>query len=262
MNADQKFLQELNIYRNEVQSALRFLYTELAIRELGSKRKGVLGAMNTAPTFWNTILSSLQHSTFISLGRIFGTGIHNFDTLLRSIEANRNMFTKAAFTERWDVNPDKRQLDHYLQTYLKKVYEPTEQDFDELKAYFKVQRGQYHSIYYDIRQHFGHRLNVRKEDIEKPFNEVNIVEFEKFCVNLESLWEALWQQYHNGRGPILPIKRKRYSTRNILRGKEQPHRVPPSNAQYIYQARAALNLLEKGKPKPKKYGVARVLRDH
>lgn len=248
MTADQKFLNELNIYRNEVQSALRFLYTELAIREIGSKRKGVLNAMNAAPTFWNTILSSLQHSTFITLGRIFGTGRHNFNTLLRSIESNWQMFTKEAFTERWESNPDKRQVDHYLQTYLKKVYEPTPQDLDELKKYFDEQREKYHSIYYDIRQHFGHRLYVRKEDMEELFNKVNIVELEKFCVDLESLHEALWQQFHNGRGPMLPIKRKRYSTRNILKGKAQAHRVPSSNAQYIYEARDALNILKEGKP--------------
>ncbi|KND49254.1 MAG: hypothetical protein AB203_02565 [Parcubacteria bacterium C7867-008] len=219
---------------------------------MGITRKGVLEAMDRTPTFWNTVLSSLQHSTFITLGRIFGTGRHDFNKLLRSIQDNKVMFTKAAFSERWENNPDKGQLGNYLQTYLKHVYEPSQQDFDDLVAHFQKQRDQYESIYRDIRHHFGHRLYIRNEEIEKLFNAVNIVELEKFCVNLEALWDALWNQYHNGRGPMLPLKRKRYSTRNILKGKTSPYKTPPSNAQYIYEAQTALKMLEKGKPKKPK----------
>ncbi len=158
MTANQNFLDELNIFRNEVLSALRFLYTELAIHAIATTDKKVLNALNSSPTFWNTILSALQHSTFITLGRIFDTDSkHTIHTLFKLAEKNKNLFSENSFIERWHASRDRSQIDHWLPEYLKTLYVPTNEDFRKLKKFISKQRRTYEEIYRPIRHHFGHR---------------------------------------------------------------------------------------------------------
>ncbi len=248
MDTQKVFLEELNIFRNEVQSALRFLYTELTIHAKTAKNKRVLSALNSSPTFWNTILNALQHSTFITLGRIFDTkpNMHSIHTLFGIAQKNKNLFSKESFTDRWQSNEDKRTVDHYLQEYLKKVYVPNDEDFKKLKKFIAQQKRTYLDIYGPIRHHFGHKIYAKNEDVKVLFDKVKVRDLEKFCVRLENIHEAFWQLYHNGIGPMLPFKRQSYSTHNILRKKYEPLHSKPFNAQIIEDVNRALDLLKLG----------------
>lgn len=209
-SAEDKFLAELNMFRNEVLSGLKFLYTELAIHKIAGKDKEVLSAMNSSPTFWNTILNALQHSTFITLGRIFDidSDKHTIHTLFKIIEDNKSLFTKESFSERRLKNSDRSKLDQWLQEYTKNLYVPTSDDFRKLKKYIQSQKKTYQEVYAPIRHHFGHRIYIKNEEIQVLFNKVKIKDIEKFYVRLYGVHEALWQLYHNGRGPLLPIREK------------------------------------------------------
>ncbi len=248
MSAEEKFLEELNIFRNEVLYTLKFLYTELAIHEIASKDKKVLKALNYSPTFWNTILSSLQNSTFITLGRIFdNNGKNSINTLFRFCENNKVLFTEEAFVNRWKKSSDRNQIDHWLPEYLKTLYVPKDSDFKSLGKFIENQKKLYKEIYRPIRDHFGHKLYKKNEEVKVLFDKVQVKELEKFCVTLYGIHEALWQLYHNGRGPLLPIRKGKYSTKSIINTKFDANTPKPANAQFIEEAERTLNLLKIGR---------------
>jgi hypothetical protein len=255
MSPEKEFLEELNIFRNEAMLASKFLYTELAIRNIANKNKKILNALNYSPTFWNLILSALQNSTFITFGRIFdNNGKNSISTLFKVTQKNKNIFTKESFANRWTKNQDRNKIDHWLPEYLKKVYVPKDNDLVEFGKFIEKQKDIYKKIYKPVRNHFGHKIYNKNEDVKVLFDKIQINELEKFCVRLDSIHEALWQLYHNGRGPLLPIKQGRYSTKNILKTKFKPYVTKPANAQFIYEVTTVLNLLELGKmTKDKKY---------
>lgn len=248
MSPEKKFLVELNIFRNEVMLASKFLYTELAIRNIANKNKKILNALNYSPTFWNTILSALQNSTFITFGRIFdNNGKNSISTLLEVTQKNKDIFTKESFANRWTKNQDRNKIDHWLPEYLKKVYVPKDTNLVDFGKFIEKQRGIYKQLYRPVRDQFGHKIYNKDEDVKVLFDKIQINELEKFCVRLDGIHEALWQLYHNGRGPLLPIKQGRYSTKNILKTKFKPYVTKPANAQFIEEVSIALNLIKLGK---------------
>ncbi len=247
LSSEEKFLKELNVFRNEVMLASKFLYTELAIRNIANENKKVLRALNCSPTFWNTILSALQNSTFVTFGRIFDNNSKNsINTLFKFTQGNRDIFTKESFKNRWIKNSDRSKIDHWLPEYLKKVYVPTTNDLLEFGKFIDKQKEIYKEFYRPIRNQFGHKILNTNEDVKVLFDKIKVNELEKFCTRLESIHEALWQLYHNGRGPLLPIKQGRYSTKNILKTKFKPYVSKPANAQFIEEVTTALNLLKLG----------------
>ncbi len=248
MSSEEKFLLELNIFRNEVILLSKYLYMELAIHVIVNKNKHILSTMNRTPTFWNTVLSGFQNSTFITIGRIFDNeSKHNIHTLFKVVENNKSLFSKKSFKKRWVNNEDKKtdKMNSYLKKYMESFYEPTDDDFRKFKKFISKQQKIYENIYRPIRHQFGHKKYSTNEEVKILFDKVNISELEKFCILLEGIHEALWQLYHNGRGPLLPMKKERYSTKNILRTKFMPHELKPANAQFIDEVSTVLNILKK-----------------
>jgi hypothetical protein len=248
MSLEEKFLTELNIFKNEVILLSKYLYMELTIRTVATTNKRILTTMNKTPTFWNTVLSGFQNSTFITLGRIFDTNSkHNIHILFKVIEDNKFIFSKKSFEKRWLNNEDVKnsKMASYLSEYMKNFYEPTDKDFRELKKLISKQKKIYETIYRPIRNHFGHKKYSTNEEIQALFDKVNISELEKFCTNLEGLHEALWQLYYNGRGPLLPIKQSRYSTKNILKTKFKKDSPITAKAQFVAEAKLILSFFSK-----------------
>lgn len=247
MQSEKEFLEELNVYKNEVLLALKYLYTELAIHEIAHKDKKILKTLNYSPTFWNTTLSALQQSTFLTLGRIFDIGSkHSIHKLYKLSEQNKYLFTKKTFRERWERNEDRTKINTWLESYLKTVYVPTDADFRKFKKTIKKLKNTYENIYRPIRDHFGHKIYVKNEEVKVLFDKVQIKELEKFCVTLENLHEVLWQLFHNGRGPMALSSHKKHSTQNILKNLYKQDYPGTSNTQIIREVRCVLNLLKTG----------------
>lgn len=241
MSPEERFLVELGILKNEVFFALSSLYTELAIHGIANKDKRVSGALNYSPTFWNTIFSALQHSTFITLGRIFDfSSEHNIHILFKIVEENKNIFSRESFKSRWPSG-------NCPQEYLDSIFVPTSDDFRKFKKFIARQRKIYEEFFRPIRHQFGHKKLYDKKEIESLFSKVQIRELEKFCLKLKGIYDALWQLYYNGRGPLLPIKCGRYSTKNILKNRHRRNNSEPPNIQFVDEAKVALNLLKLGK---------------
>lgn len=248
LSPEKEFLDELNMFRNEVISALKSVYAEQALHEIVSKDKKALDVLNMTPTFWNTVLSAFQNSTFTTFGRIFdNNGKSSIRILGKITRKNRDIFTKSSFSSRWGKEDNGTGVSSWLPEYLKNLYVPVDKDFDDLDSFIAKMTASYKDVYLPIRDHFGHRLYKDNMEINKLFEKVNIRKLEKFCTQLEALHQSLWQLYHNGRGPIFPLKKGGYSTKNILKKKYKPYERMPTNTQIIEEVNSMIKLLKSGK---------------
>jgi hypothetical protein len=240
------FLEELNIFKNEVYIVIKSLYTELAIGAIATNDSKVMSALNTSPTFWNAVLGSLQQSTFITLGRIFEVDAskHTLNTLMNIASTNIDLFSKEAFSQRWKI--DRTSLHDYLPEYLEKSYFPSVEEFRQFSKYVSKQKAFYKKTYAPIRIHFAHKMYVSNSDVQVLFDKVNIPELESFCVRLYGIYDVLWNLYHNARGPLLPLKSHVFSTEDILKQEIDPFRPGNLNKQLLHEVKDALLLLKMG----------------
>jgi hypothetical protein len=70
---DQRFEEELEVFRTEAEGALQFFYAYLTVHAVAVAEASVHEALNETPLFGNTMLSALQTATFTrSVGFLIG----------------------------------------------------------------------------------------------------------------------------------------------------------------------------------------------
>ncbi|HEX8608750.1 MAG TPA: hypothetical protein VF679_08935, partial [Pedobacter sp.] len=126
------------------------------------------------------------------------------------------------------------------------VYDMTPADWRKLSKLKKELCKQYVRIYRPIRNMIGHRILIDNSKIQLLMSKAKVREMEKFCTKLKNLHEGLWQLYHNGRGPIIPLRMGKYSSKGFVRAKYLPYVSGPLASLYTKQAQNTLNLLKKG----------------
>ncbi len=217
------FEHELELYRTEADAAAQFFYAFLAVHSVAGDAKAVYQALNTAPLFWNTTLGALQTATFIALGRIFDQDSkHNVDLVLKIAQENPSIFAKAALAVR-KQGPDAQPPD-WLKEYLQQAYVPTAEDFRRLRKYVGKYRKIYNERYRDLRRKvFAHKEVSDRSDVDALFEKTNVRELQKLLAFLGSLYDALWELFHNGRKPVL--RPRRYSVKRIRDRPSPPGRV-------------------------------------
>lgn len=216
-NVEKKFIHELEVFRTEAVSGTQFFYAYLTIESVIRENRDALKSVNETPLFWKTNINALQIAAFITLGRIFDkSSTHNITNLLNLAKNHKEIFSKQALAERKSKNSSN--ADEWLPQYLKKVHEPTNQDFQRLEKHIKKYRGIYDQNYRKIRNKiFAHKELSEEHQVEKLFKRTKIRELESIFVFLNKLHEALWELLYNGRKPIL--KPMPYSLRSIKQKK-------------------------------------------
>lgn len=215
---EQKFINELEIFRSEAQAGAQLLYGYLSFNSVIRGSKQTLNAVNRTPLFWNTTMGAYQTSFFIVLGRIFDQNSpHNIDRLLKVAQENIDVFTKESLEKR--KRNESKNADEWIDEYLKSVYEPKAKDFRGLRKKVVEHRKLYINNYQDIRHKiYAHKEITDSEEVQKLFSKTNIRELQKVFVFVNALYEALWQLFYNGRKPVL--RRMRYSVKNMRRTKK------------------------------------------
>lgn len=249
---EENFLRELNFFRNETESLVRYVYSHGALSDVIINNKSVEKAVNKNPAFWNSVLFSFTDSMFIVLGRIFdidnSKGEKNtIHTLFRQIDESKKIFSKELFSNRWVVSHTEM-LD-YKDKYMEGFYEMSNDDWKKLKKLKSSLSRQYQEFYRPIRDLIAHRVLTNNDQIKIIMNKVPARDMEKFCTKLRNLHEGLWQLYHNGRGPITPLKTGKYSSKGFINKKYEPYHPGPIAHQYSQDAKNALILLAKGNMK-------------
>ena len=129
---EEDFLRELNFFRNETESLVRYVYSSGALNDVIINNKSVKKAVNKNPGFWNSVLFSFTDSMFIVLGRIFDIDNskrvkNTIHTLFRQIDRSKEIFSKESFSNRWAVSHI--QMLDYKDKYMEGFYEMSKEDW-------------------------------------------------------------------------------------------------------------------------------------
>jgi hypothetical protein len=207
---EQRFVQELDLFRRECEASSQHLYAYLAIHALAKRRKRVFRALDRSALFWNTVLGALQTSSLITLGRVFDQDTpHNVDVLLRLAQSRPTMFSRSALaTRKHDSNQPKPD---WLNDYVAQAYEPTPEDFRRLRAHVGKVRRIYEARYRALRHVFAHRIADGPDEVAPIIAKANINELKRLISSLLSLYEALFELFWNGRQPI--VRKLRYAAK-------------------------------------------------
>jgi hypothetical protein len=241
------FEEELEILRTEAESAAQFLYAYLAIHEVAARHTEVENLLNTAPLFWNTTLGALQISAFIALGRVFDDdkGSHGVARLMRLAIASPQIFTRDALAARRKGNsPTKPE---WLDEFMSTTYEPLPSDFEFLQQKVSEKKAVYEERYKPIRNKvFAHKDIRGNAKVHSLFAQTNISEWQSLTLFLQSLYNALWQLFHNG---IKPDLREHPHAVADMIGKSIPaERQVPPHEKIAQQASEFLLTAAEGKP--------------
>lgn len=220
---EQRFLQELDLFRGECEASSQHLYAYLAIHALAKRSKRVFRALDRSALFWNTVLGALQTSSLITLGRVFDQDSpHNVDVLLRLAQSTPAMFSRHALTRR--KHDSSTPKPDWLNEYVAQAHEPSPEDFRRLRAHVRKARRVYEARYRELRHKvFAHRVAHGPDEVAPIAAKANINELKRLISSLLSLYEALFELFWNGRQPIL--RKLRYAAKP-LKGQDasdRPH---------------------------------------
>ncbi|MGH8494329.1 MAG: hypothetical protein ACRERR_14680 [Moraxellaceae bacterium] len=242
MSPEDRYVRELNALRSDVTSGLQCLYAWLAIHHTASKDVAVRDALNSTALFWNTVLGSLQATTFITMGRIFDEDLrnHSLSKLLSIISAHPTIFSRQALAAR--KRKTVLSADFSARAYAARATVYTKQDLQRIRKFVAAKRKIYKATYGKIRhQVFAHNAHGDQAKVAALFSRTKIRELETLLLSLSGLHETLWQQFYNGQKV-----RIRLGTRSVDRIlKKHRVRAPNLNAHELValEATAVLKAL-------------------
>jgi hypothetical protein len=192
--------------RHEVETAIRTFYAFDKVMQLMSEQYYV-DLFNKNLYFWKITISALQTKMFIALGRLYDDSndafsFHSFMKICREniSEFNRDNFEKRRqkeFTER----PD------WLDDYLKDAYFADIDDIHELSKLAQPHNKRMKGLYKEIRSKvFAHAIHTDESVISNLFMGTKYEEIENALKALWSIYNQIWQMYHNAREPMFKIE--------------------------------------------------------
>ena len=203
--AQTEFEKQLEIFRTEEETAQQYFFSYLSIRDLAAKNRDVLKMMNTAPLFWITAHHAMLSSTFVALGRMFDKNSrHNIDRLISAASKNLGLFSKTALQARKqsDGLPQQQQAADYAAD----AHELIASDLRILRKEIARWRRVYEERYRDVRDKvFAHKALSDLTQVNELLAKTNIDEMKTLFAFMSALYSALWEQFHNGRRPLLHV---------------------------------------------------------
>lgn len=242
LDIDERFNNELEIFRRETETCLQLIYCYLTIKVALSRDTLIPISLDRAPIFWRTILYALQSSYFIGLGRIFDQDSpHNLDRLIKMAQDNLSIFSKNSLATR--KNKQASNSVSWIDEYLKNVYVPTIKDFRRLRKLIKKYRSLYEVNYRDIRgKIFAHNNLASESEKNQLFQKIKVSDMQKLIIFLYKIYNMLWELYQNGKKPILrPMP---YSIEKMMKQKSGLWRSSTWQESVVLEAQKFLNSLK------------------
>jgi hypothetical protein len=239
------FLVQLENFRREAYVAAQYLYSDMAVQHAASKSERLLNRLNMTPAFWLAHGSACQTAAYVCLGRVFDTKSRfNVNELLNSFEGNLIQFSREALATR--KREGKAEDPTWLQEYLSKSYYPTTDDVARLRVKVAGYRLIYERAVKPARhKYIAHREKEDHAEVQALFAGGKVSELWRLVAFLNALYNALWQQFHNGRRPVL--RPQRYSVKSIYDSKFQssaPHE------HIVADTKKLMEFLEQAMPGP------------
>jgi hypothetical protein len=199
-----EFENELEIFRTEEETAQQYFFSYLSIRDLAGKNDDVLNVINTTQLFWVTVHHATLLSALVALGRIFDQkSRHNINRLISVASKNLSLFSKVALQarKRSDGLTQQQAAD-----YVADAHELAPSDLRMLRKEIARWRRIYDQRYSDVRNKvFAHKALSNLTQINELFAKTNVDEMKMLFAFMSALYSALWEQFQNGRPPLLHV---------------------------------------------------------
>lgn len=186
---------------NEITVAAQAFFAWKSIHIVASKDKNIEKALDANALSWNICLHSLQATFFIAIGRIFDTNPQScsIHLLFRQCKKSIEKFSKSSLEQRRINEAGGKKLE-YLESFVKKAYEPKPADFSRLKK--KVSRVQkiYEQNFRPIRHKvFAHNDSEYISDPTDLFAGATIYDAEDILNTLYKIEKVIFDLYLNGK---------------------------------------------------------------
>ena len=237
MAAHRQFLAQLDNFRHEAYVAAQYLYSDMAVQHAASKSRKLLNRLNMTPSFWMTHQAGMQVAAYVTIGRVFDTtSKYNINALLDSFDENLHEFSRAALADR--KQEGRNEGCEWLEEYLQRAHYPDKRDVDRLRAKVAKYREIYERAVKPPRhKYIAHREKREHAEVQALFAAGKVRELWRLVTFLYAMYNALWEQYYNGRKPV--IRPTRYSVRAIYdsksEGRSGPHEIIISETRKLMQ---------------------------
>jgi len=208
MQKKQMYDRYYNEFENELHRTVTSFLFWKCLNDRPHGDKSVLAALNKTPTSWLTARHALHVTFFITLGRIFDKRKDAFTviTLLKYCENNIEIFSKNNLRER--KLADFRDEPDGLDDYISNAYEPTKKDFEGLISQTETYKELFNDIYQPIRHKLiAHKSKSHLDKADELYKQTRIDDVNQILEFLNSIKEALFYLYMNGRKPDLSAYR-------------------------------------------------------
>lgn len=201
------FKEYLDHFENEIYQATAFYVIWKNLQNEPAKDEALLKALNENALTWVFIRHSMMVSLIMALGRIFDTDgdAVSIDDLIKCCISEIDIFSKENLRKRKMLNHN---ANEWIDEYMKKVYEPGEQDFQRLKPSIKKYRNIYEKYYKPLRHkifaHADKEYHLQQDILWQATKEANIEELLDF---LEDFKLSIRESYLNGRKPELESRK-------------------------------------------------------
>lgn len=246
MAAHREFLSQLENFRHEAYVAAEYLYSDMAVQHAASTSEKLLHRLNMTPSFWLTHQAGMQVAAYVTIGRVFDTtSRYNINALLDAFAANLQEFSREALAAR--KQDGRSEEPDWLAEYLENAHYPGDRDVARLRAKVLEYREIYNRAVKPPRhKYIAHREKRDRAEVQALFAAGKVRELWRLVTFLYAMYNALWEQYYNGRKSILrPI---RYSVRAIYDSKPQGRSGPHENI--IRETRKLMQFMEHAMPSP------------
>ncbi len=220
------FSVQLESFRQESSVAAQYLYAEMAVQHAASLSEKLLARLNLTPQFWLVHLAATQTACYIAVGRIFDTrSPFNVDELINAFERDIDQFSRQALEARKSEGASSRPS--WLDEYLEQAHYPDSRDVARLRRHVARHREFYKRAVKPVRHKvLAHREKHNHQDVQALYGQGKLREMWRTVTFLLALHDALWEQFHNGRKPVL--KPTRFSVKQMYRGnngRTGPHEI-------------------------------------
>ena len=197
------FQVRLDALESDARACAAFAYTEYVLRHRAGADPAVGQLLNEHKAFWWPILSALQKSTFLALGRIFDDdkATHNARELLKFAESHLGIFSQQAL----EARKIREGLDPLIaKKYAAAAYIRPRDGLAALRAELESKQDFYKSKLAPIRhQVYAHRARLSAGARDALFADLMLHDLEGIIVFTLQLERAVFKLYHDGREPIL-----------------------------------------------------------
>ncbi len=199
----QDFERRLKALLRNAGAAARYTYTWETIKSYEARRPQLSARLKEFVGFWNTILSALQTSAIVALGRMYDkrSDVLSAAVLLDCARTNQGLFSLNSLRSRVE---SRLTAPADVESYINKYRPPKRPQFDALTKGLENQTKFYEKYISPIRNNvFAHAGDLTQEEQHDMLADVPMADFEQLTVFPLCLYQTLWQTYYNGLDLVL-----------------------------------------------------------